>query len=244
MRLHFAPGKDNRKLAQLEKLTGKRLYTFSILSGHNCPFAQDCQSFAMDTPAGRRIKDGKKTKFRCFSASQEVLFPGVYNSRKENTEIVSRAGESVKTAAELFALNIPKKAELIRIHVGGDFKTLAYFDMWLRVAAMLPHISFYAYTKSLPIWVKRINSIPANLQLTASLGGKRDDLINTYGLRSARVVENEAEAEVLGLPIDHDDSIAALPENRDTDFALLLHGPQRGRRASYGYGKMAKGGKV
>ena len=45
-------------------------------------------------------------------------------------------------------------------------------------------------------------------------------------LRSAKVVFSEAEAEKLGLEIDHDDSHAARPSLRDQDFALLIHGTQ------------------
>lgn len=238
MKLRFSPGNKNAKLKHLESITERKLYTFSILSGHNCPFAYDCQSFAVKTPDGMRIKDGKHTKFRCFSASQEVLFPGVYSQRAENAKIVAEASKSVSKAADKLITAIPDDCKMVRIHVGGDFKTLAYFDAWLRVAAELPDVWFYAYTKSLPFWVKRINAIPNNMQLTASLGGKRDDLINTYSLRSARVVENENEAKLLGLPIDHNDSLAALPENRNVDFALLLHGTQKGRKAKYGYGKL------
>jgi len=40
------------------------------------------------------------------------------------------------------------------------------------------------------------------------------------------VVFSEAEAEKLGLEIDHDDSHAARPSLRDQDFALLIHGTQ------------------
>ena len=59
--------------------------------------------------------------------------------------------------------------------------------------------------------------------MTASYGGTRDELIGEYNLRSAIVVENEEEANKLGLEIDHDDSIAI---SNGPSFALLIHGPQ------------------
>ena len=62
--------------------------------------------------------------------------------------------------------------------------------------------------------------------LTASYGGRDDWLIDYQGFRSAKVVYSEAEARELDLVIDHDDSHAANPTWRDTDFALLLHGTQ------------------
>ena len=40
------------------------------------------------------------------------------------------------------------------------------------------------------------------------------------------MVYSEEEARDLGLCIDHDDSMAANPTWRDTDFALLLHWTQ------------------
>jgi hypothetical protein len=65
-----------------------------------------------------------------------------------------------------------------------------------------------------------------NFILTASYGGRGDHLISELGLRSTTVVYSEAEAEKLGLAIDHDDSHAARPSLRNQDFALLIHGTQ------------------
>jgi hypothetical protein len=237
MKLNFSPA--NIKLKVLEKLTGKKVYSFSLLSAHTCPGAKDCQSFAIETPQGVRIRDGKHTKFRCFSASQEVLFPNVYKSRKENMNILPLAAQSIKQAAEIIVDNIPKKAGIIRIHVGGDFKTLAYFDTWNTVARMMPDINFYAYTKSIPFWVKRLGLIPNNLILTASIGGKYDDVAIQNGLRTATVYETIDDVPP-GIEHDEDDSHAALPELRDISFGLLLHGTQKGRKAKHGYSKNRK----
>jgi hypothetical protein len=65
-----------------------------------------------------------------------------------------------------------------------------------------------------------------NFVLTASYGGRADHMISELGLRSTTVVYSEAEAEKLGLEIDHDDSHAARPSLRNQDFALLIHGTQ------------------
>lgn len=234
MKLTF--GKANIKLKELEKKTGKKVYTFSLLSAHTCPGAKDCQSFAIETPQGIRIRDGKHTKFRCFSASQEVLFKNVYNSRKANMDILSLAAQSSRIAAEEIVAAIPKNAGIIRIHVGGDFKTLAYFDMWRIVAAIRPGILFYAYTKSIPFWVKRKDEIRNNFILTASMGGKYDELAIQNGFRTATVYETENDVPA-GMEHDEDDSHAALPELRNQSFALLLHGTQKGRKAKHGYSK-------
>ena len=98
---------------------------------------------------------------------------------------------------------------------------------WYAVALNNPNTLFYAYTKSLRFWLS-VNEFPIlhNFVLTASYGGREDHLIDEFNLRSAKVVFSEAEANILGLEIDHDDSHAARPSLRDTSFALLLHGTQ------------------
>lgn len=225
LKLHF--GLKNAKLDKLAKRLNKRVATFSLLSGHTCPYAKDCLSMAIADDNGRRtIQDGLHTQFRCFSASQEVLFTNVYNTRKANGELVKLAAQSVNDATQAILANIPKCAGIIRIHVGGDFKTKAYMEAWIMAAHLRPNLLFYAYTKSLPFWVALKPMIPANFILTASYGGYKDNLIAEQNLRYSKVVFSESEAKQLKLPIDHDDYHAAAPKLRNKSFALLLHGVQ------------------
>jgi hypothetical protein len=237
MKLTF--GRGNAKLDRLEKFVGP-VFTFSLLSGHTCPYAKDCNSQAVKGEDGKvHIQDGPHTLFRCFSASQEALFPNVYKARENNTEIVKSAlvGGSVENLAGQLLAAVPAKAKVIRIHVGGDFMRQDYFDAWLAVAKSDPSRIYYAYTKALPFWVKRLGEIPDNFILTASYGGFRDELIAKYNLRYTKVVNSRYAARKLGLVVDHDDSHAALPKHRLTNFALLLHGiqPKGHKRPKYGY---------
>lgn len=222
-KIYFGVG--NAKLDKLAKKYNTKVYTFSTMSGHTCPYAKDCESRAVFNDGKWSIKDGPNTEFRCFSASQEVLFPIVREQRIENMIAIEYSAKpnGIVEAGELIIKNIPADAGIIRINVGGDFKTQAYFDAWLYVASKMSHIKFYAYTKSLPFWIKRINDIPANLTLTASYGGHKDELITKHNLRYAKVVFSENEAAELGLEIDHDDSHAL--ENGPS-FALIIHGVQ------------------
>lgn len=223
LKLNFA--KKNAKLDNLVQHVGGKVYSFSVLSGHNCPGADICQAFAMQRPDGsRHVLDGKRNEIRCFSASQEAFYKNVYDSRNHNGELIKLAAKSIPQACQAILDNIPKDAKAIRIHVGGDFKTQAYFDSWLAAAKARPSILFYTYTKSLPFWLKRRDEIPANLKLTASYGGKFDSLIAPNNLPFALMVDDDAQAESLGLPIDHDDSHAAIPSG---NFALNIHGIQR-----------------
>lgn len=225
LKLNF--GRGNAKLDALEVKFGKPVFTFSVLSGFACPYAKDCMSKAVMGLDGRlHIEDGPHTLFRCFSASQEALFKNVYKSRLANMELIKLAAQSVNAAREAIVANLPKKAGIIRIHVGGDFQTKAYMQSWIETACQRPDVLFYAYTKSLPFWILLKDSIPKNMVLTASYGGYRDDLIEAHGLRYAKVVFSKSEARKLKLPIDHDDSHAADPKRRNKSFALLIHGAQ------------------
>lgn len=236
--LHF--GRGNAKLDRLEKFVGP-VYTFSLLSGHTCPYAKDCLSMAVEGKGGRRhIQDGPATLFRCFSASQEVLFTNVYNARKENTDFVKEnLSKGFVYIGDELLKSIPVKAKVVRIHVGGDFMNQIYFDSWLYVARNDPSRLYYAYTKALPFWVKRLGIIPDNFILTASYGGHRDSLIAEHSLRYSVVVRSRYAARKLGLAVDHDDTHAALPKHKSTNFALLLHGiqPKGHKRPTYGYRK-------
>lgn len=221
-------GKANAKLRGLEKQIGGKIWTFSLLSGINCPYAKECKSMAVIDVDGKiRIQDGPDTQWRCFSASQEVLFPDVYKSRKYNADtILPLAAVKAELAADAICENLPKKFAGIRIHVGGDFTTLNYFRSWAIVAARNPNKIFYAYTKSLPFWAKELGQLPENLILTASYGGHKDDLIAKHNFRFAKVVFSEQEAKDLGLEIDHNDFHAFNPLTKNNSFALLIHGVQ------------------
>lgn len=221
--LKFSRG--NAKLDALEAVIGGQVWTFSLLSGHTCPFAKDCLSKAIRHNGVSRIVDGPDTKYRCFSASQDALLPVVYLAREYNTKLINKCGNIV-SATDLILESLPTQAKYIRIHVGGDFHKLWYWRAWNDVARLNPDTVFYAYTKSLPFWVRDIKYIPENLILTASKGGKYDDMISKYKLREAVVVFSEKQAKDMKLEIDHDDSHAALPSLRNKSFALLIHGVQ------------------
>ena len=223
------------KLAQttLKKWLGEKIgratakvYSFDSLSGVDCPFAFLCKSQAEEQEDGsRRIKDGPDTKFRCFSASQEVLFTNTYKSRKRNHDAIHSL-ETSDDMADALCAALPKDARVIRIHVSGDMFSHKYFLAWCKVAERNDNVLFYAYTKSLVYWVRSRDRVPSNLVLTASYGGRNDELIAQHGLRSAKVVFSEQEAADLGLEIDHDDNHACDPAKANQDFALLIHGVQ------------------
>ena len=224
--------KANTKLKKLQKKTKKKVYSFDILSGVSCPFAKECHSWAKEVikkgKKTRTIVDGPHCKYRCYSASQETIFPKTYNYRKENSKILTMSfSEMVRTLTE----SLPQDAQIVRIHSSGDFNSQRYFDAWLYIAEQNPQIDFYTYTKALPYWIKRKEKIKKikNFVLTASYGGTHDYLIVKHRLRSVRVVLQKNMRDSVShrvLPLDTTDYIAYNPNSRKTNFSLLIHGIQ------------------
>ncbi len=227
--LKFSPA--NAKLKALNNVPNlaqylankRKVYSLDLLSGWSCPFARECMSKVHDNNGKRTVKDGPDTTFRCFSASQEAIFPPTYNARKHNYDLL-KSCQSTDEMARLLQDSMPANAGIVRIHVAGDFFSEAYFLAWVKLARDNPSVLFYAYTKSLPYWTDNSADIPCNLILTASYGGRSDDMIETHELRYVKVVNSQEQAKELA--IDHDDSHAADPTIRGESFALLIHGIQ------------------
>jgi hypothetical protein len=238
---------------------GSHTLIFSLPAGKTCPGALFCKAFAVIDPITnkRHIQDGPETIFRCFAATSEAQYDGPFYARARNlSTIVEYLQIGVDYAAEQISVALnnfrTRKVKLVRIHESGDFFSLAYLQAWVKVAEANPTLKFYCYSKSLEIFQQfGIVNLPANFYLTASYGGKWDNLID-QGLfpRYSKVVMTDADADALGLEVDHDDSHCFGPN----PFALLVHSTQpkgsdwgkaiRARRAAGqfgGYRKATKG---
>ena len=133
-------------------------------------------------------------------------FPAVREHRWKNFDFLRGGGIP----------EIPKKAKHIRIHMSGDFYSQSYFDMWLKLCKEHKDVEFWAYTKSIIYWINRLDKIPSNLILTASRGGKHDNLIDKYNLKNVEIIKKKEQAN--GRPIDLKDSQARLA---NINFCLL-----------------------
>jgi len=204
-----------------------QVYSMSIPSGRHdtCPYADKCKAYVGTD--GKIVSRDDYVDYRCYSASLEAFYPSQLKSRDYNFDLLKDCNNDVQELTNLISASIPIEAHIIRIHVGGDFYSQPYFDAWLNVAMLNRNLHFYAYTKSLPFWVNRLDSIRLNefpnMELIASRGGTKDKLINVYGLREAIVVDTEKEAEDKGLEIDYTDYLACYGKE---SFALLNHGTQ------------------
>ena len=197
----------------------KGIHTFSLPAGFSCPGASLCLSRA-NRETGK-ITDGANTQFRCYAASAESLFKTTRKSRWNNFEQL-KACKSKQEMVDLITMSLPSKAKIVRIGASGDFYSQTYFDAWLQVADSRKDILFYAYTKSIPFYLARKDSIPFNFKVTVSRGGKFDHLI-TDDLKSVTVVFSKKEATSKGLKLDKTDKLAY---TGDKSFALLLHNTQ------------------
>lgn len=221
--LSFSRG--NEKLKQLD------VVYLSLPAGYACPFADICKSMAHRH--GKKFKTGKTIQdlgtIRCYAASAEMRWPAVRKQRWRNFDLLRLFKGDIYGMADLILKSLEyyesqnPAIKLFRIHESGDFFSQEYFDAWIKVTEARPGILFYAYTKSLPFWAARKDKIPKNLRLTASEGGKMDELIGKEQFRRAIIVKDKGEAIARNLNIDSNDFLAAFG---DQDFALLLHGPQ------------------
>jgi hypothetical protein len=108
---------------------------------------------------------------------------------------------------------IESKAAIIRIHSSGDFYNREYISKWLTIMESLPHVQFYAYTKSFKMF--SYESLPANFKLIQSEGGVH--AIDT-SKPHARVFDTEIPENYSNA--SDSDLIAVLDKN----IGLLYHG--------------------
>ena len=232
------------KFSKGNKKLSKDTLIFSLPAVKTCPVASLCHSFVSINKDNKRvIQDGVNTEFRCYAASQEVMYTALYKKRKYNLDLLIDSlnfKKNTLNAVDLINKSLKKyltkSIKKVRIHDSGDFFSGEYLRAWLAVARLNPNIQFYCYSKSLNLFGTNV-SIPDNFYLTASMGGKYDYLIHKgYFKRYAIVVNSVIEAETLGIlhrnkpyKIYTDDSACF----KDDAFALLLHGVQpKGSKAS------------
>ena len=122
----------------------------------------------------------------CYARSGTYNFSNSKKAHLAKLEMVLNdlAGWELQLVEELKAKRY-RGGKWVRIHDSGDFFSNAYFEAWVRIAQSTPDVRFYAYTKE----VKMVKSytLPENLIIIFSMGGKQDRLIDTNVDRHADV---------------------------------------------------------
>ena len=168
IKLKFGTG--NEKLEALAVWLGipkNHIVSFDIPAGYTCSKANICLSYA-------NRKTGKirqMSSVLCYAAKGERYLPNMRASRWHNYMGLLGCGVDVEGMVELLLNGIRKQTEIVRIHSGGDFYSLAYFQAWLIVAGLLPNVKFFGYTKHLEYATFKK---PSNFILQYSFGGKDD----------------------------------------------------------------------
>ena len=214
----------------------KTTLIYSHSAGLTCPGANSCKAFVTIKGEKRILNRGNESLFTCFAASEELRYPNVYKARKYNFDLINNyvLKNDLKGLTNLINNSIQsnrKNVTKVRIHESGDFYNRLYLEAWKNVAELNKDLIFYCYSKSL-LFFPSNRSIPKNLYVTASYGGKYDFLIDRgYFKRFSKVVFSEDEATKLGLSIDKDDSHCYEDKGKN-GFGLLLHGLQEKNTAS------------
>lgn len=178
----------NSKMKKSAALT----YNFGLPEKKTCPFADKCKSY-------------------CYAGKGFYLFPNVVEAKERRYQATLKEDFIDLMFEEI----ILKKAERIRIHDSGDFYSEKYLSKWITLSLALPHVTFYAYTKSIT-YFQNI-SLPDNFKVIYSMGGKYDHLINPSSDRHALIYRNDKEKlwlTKLGYIDASDDDGLALTDNK------------------------------
>jgi hypothetical protein len=195
---------------------------FSLPAGHTCPGAKDC--FTRVSRNGGSAWTAPGLNFACYAAAVERYRTNVRDLRWRNLDLLAPL-DSLDITANLATAFLNQRrsyTERVRFFESGDAFKPELAAAITTFAWTIKPMVVYLYTKALPFWIGQ--DIPANLRITASWGGRFDHLIADHFPRSARVVQTEAEARSLALPLDFDDSYAY--QDEPVHFAHLVHGWQ------------------
>lgn len=125
-----------------------------------------------------------------------------------------------------------QKAERIRIHDSGDFYSEDYLDRWLIIMRSRPQVEFYAYTKMVSLFKRRMQDLPTNFTLIFSFGGTEDRLIDTDRDRHSLVFETIAQLKACGYADASNQDDVALGKN--PRIGLIYHGTKNIENTNWG----------
>lgn len=155
----------------------------------------------------------------CFAKQGRYVMGAVRDNRIDNLM------ESMKdTFVDDMVAAIRKRRtyNTIRVHDSGDFYSQEYLDKWYAIARALPHIVFYAYTKTL--FLDLHTHRPDNFRLVQSLGGLHDDKVDLSQPHS-RIFSSEAARDAAGYIDGNINDLPALEGVRN--IGLVYHGVKK-----------------
>jgi len=196
---------QNTKLKSTSKEMGKRVFNFGITAYKSmtgkliCPFAKDCVKFCYAQKGAYSWSNVKPAFEKRYELTKTDDFINLMNSEIKR-----------------------KKVDFLRIHDSGDFYSKSYIQKWFKIANDNPNVKFYAYTKSFILFQGL--TIPDNLDIIFSEGGKHDKLINTKVDRHARIFDTKQELLKQGyIDASKNDLMATKFFNKSNKVGLIFH---------------------
>lgn len=122
----------------------------------------------------------------CFAKQGRYVQRNVKGARSFNLALSERDDFAPLIIADLRRM---RSVNTVRIHDSGDFYSQEYFNKWCAIALALPHLTFYAYTKSLHL---DLSYAPDNFKVTQSLGGKHDASVDLSRPHSRIFADDDA----------------------------------------------------
>lgn len=216
--LHW--GSNNKKLLDLQHVKGRKVASFDLLAGYSCPAASICKSFAKHG----RVQLGENAEFVCYAARTEAMYKNSFNAHKANLQYVN-SHSTEEIAAALINDILTLKLGIVRIHASGDLYSLHYAKAWILVAAALPDVLFFGYTKIYQMYRLLTDSNLVNLNFAFSMGSRDDSMVQEKDV-TCTVITSQAMALSFGHDIicgNHKD-----PAEYSVDFDYIM------RRESFG----------
>ncbi len=187
---------QNSKLKKTSKLNGLRVFNFGITAGLTCPQAGACAKF-------------------CYAKKGTYSWGNVKPAFQKRFEITKQDDFCELIFEEI----VNKQADIIRIHDSGDFYNMEYLSKWLKIIEALPHVKFYAYTKSLDLFEHV--TLPDNFTVIYSMGEKLDNKIDVEYHHHSKVFKSLDELKAFGYSNASDDDLIAIGEKNK--MCLLYH---------------------
>jgi hypothetical protein len=187
MKLQFLT--QNRKM---KKSKNAKIFNFGIPAKLTCKAALECKKY-------------------CYAAKGFYLWPNVKEAQNRRYKATKKDNFCIEMIKDI----IESEASHVRIHDSGDFYSREYLNKWFTIIEALPHVTFYAYTKMIPLF--KNEKLPKNFTVIFSYGGKYDHLI----------LKNDRNAKIFkeSMPKNYIDTsnndLNAIGKNKN--IGLLIH---------------------
>ena len=151
----------------------------------------------------------------CYAKNGTYQFPEVKKAHIDKLMMVLFHRDKWKRIM-IYELQKPKYyRKYIRIHDAGDFFSESYAKDWIDIINYSKNCKFYTYTKEVELFKCKLkDSIPSNLTIIYSFGGKQDNMIDKDKDRHSDVFPDYNDMINAGyFPMGDDDKEAAINTN-------------------------------